>query len=99
MTDGSRPTDPTASGPDWDAIARFVAGESPAEEMGRVQRWLEDHPNEKELFTRISSPGELYAVADVNVEAALAKVHQRMERAARAPALTVSRGQWNRGRA
>ncbi len=96
---GSRPTDPTASGPDWDAIARFLAGESPAEEHGRVQQWLDDHPGEKELFSRISSPSELYAQVDVNVEAALTKVHQRMDREATTRPVTVSRGGWNRGRA
>lgn len=92
MTDGSRPTDPSASSPDWDAIARFLAGESPAEERGRVQQWLDDHPGEKELFSRISSPGELYAAPDVNVEAALAKVHQRMAGEPSAPRLTITRG-------
>jgi transmembrane sensor len=98
MTDGPRPTDPTASGPDWDAIARFLAGESPAEERGRVQQWLDEHPGEKELFSRISSPGELYVQTDVNVDAALAKVHQRMDREASAPRLTISRGAWNQRR-
>jgi transmembrane sensor len=97
--DGSRPTDPTASGPDWDAIARFLAGESPAEEMGRVQRWLDDHPGEKELFARIGSPADLSVAVDVDVEAALASVHQRMGRESSIPRLTVSRGGWNRGRA
>jgi transmembrane sensor len=95
MTDGSRPTDPSASSPDWDAIARFLAGESPAQERGRVQQWLDDHPGEKELFSRIGSPGELYGAADVNVEAALAKVHERMGREAAAPQLTITRGGWN----
>lgn len=92
MTDGSRPTDPSASSPDWDAIARFLAGESPAEERGRVQQWLDEHPGEKELFARISSPSELYAAPDVNVEAALAKVHQRMNGESSPPRLTVTRG-------
>lgn len=97
--DGSRPTDPTASGPDWDAIARFLAGESPAEEMGRVQRWFDDHPGEKELFARIGSPADLSVAADVDVEAALASVHQRMGHESSVPRLAVSRGGWKRGRA
>jgi transmembrane sensor len=63
-----------------------------------VQQWLDDHPGEKELFSRIGSPTELYAAADVNVEAALAKVHQRMDHEASAPRLTVSRGGWRQRR-
>jgi transmembrane sensor len=98
MTDhSSRPTDPTASTPDWDAIARFLAGESPAEEASRVQAWLAEHPEERELVARLSSTTELSGAADVDVEAALSRVHARMATAPSVPSLTVSRGQaWRR---
>ena len=96
--DGSRPTDPTASTPDWDAIARFLAGESPAGEASRVQHWLDEHPEERELVSRLSSTTELSSAADVDVEAALARVHQRMDVEAIAPRLSVARGGgWRRG--
>jgi transmembrane sensor len=95
--DGSRPTDTSASTPDWDAIARFLAGESSAEEASRVQRWLDAHPEEKELVARLSSTTELSAAADVDVEAALARVHRRMDAAPSAPRLLMPRsGGWRR---
>jgi transmembrane sensor len=96
--DSSRPTDPTASTPDWDAIARFLAGESPAEEASRIQAWLAEHPEERELVARLSSTTELSGAADVDVEAALSRVHARMATAPTVASLTVSRGGlWRRG--
>jgi transmembrane sensor len=95
--DGSRPTGPTASTPDWDAIARFLAGESPTEEASRVQRWLDAHPEEKALVSELNSTAELSAAADVDVEAALVKVHRRMAASSPAPRLSLSRGSgWRR---
>ena len=81
--DGSRPTDPAASTPDWDALARFLSGESPADEALRVQRWLETHPEQRVLVAHLSSTSELSSAADVDVDAALTGVHQRMGAAAR----------------
>jgi transmembrane sensor len=96
--DGSRPTGPAASTPDWDAIARFLAGESPADESLRVQRWLETHPEERALVAHLSSTSELSSALDIDVEGALAKVHQRMGAVPKPPRLTVSRaGTWRRG--
>jgi transmembrane sensor len=95
--DGSRPTDSSASTPDWDAIARFLAGESSAEEASRVQRWLDAHPEERELVARLSSTTELSAAADVDVEAALARVHRRMDTPPAVPRLLMPRGRgWRR---
>jgi len=96
--DGSRPTDPAASTPDWDALARFLSGESPADEALRAQRWLETHPEERALVAQLSSTSELSSALDIDVEAALAKVHQRMGAVPNPPRLTVSRaGRWRRG--
>lgn len=95
--DGSRPTDPAASTPDWDAIARFLTGESPTDESLRVQRWLETHPEERALVARLSSSSDFSSAVDIDVEAALAKVHQRMGAPTKLPRLTVSRGRvWRR---
>src|SRR5262252_8078794 len=96
--DGSRPTGPAASTPDWDAIARFLTGESPTDESLRVQRWLETHPEERALVAHLGSTSELSGALDVDVEAALAKVHQRMVGVPERPRLTVSgAGKWRRG--
>src|SRR5581483_5890943 len=76
---GSRSTDASASIPDWDALARFVAGESPADEVARVEAWLAAHPRDRELLARLESATRLSEPADVNVGAALANVHRRME--------------------
>ena len=68
----------SANAPDWDAIARFLAGECAPEETERVQQWLDTHPEDKELVARLDSVATLDAPADIDVDAALAKVHARM---------------------
>ena len=68
----------SANVPDWDAIARFLAGESSAEEARSVQLWLEANPVEQDLVTRLDSALTTEAPADIDVEAALARVHARM---------------------
>lgn len=79
--------------PDWDAIARFLAGESSAEEARSVQLWLEANPAEQDLVTRLDAALATDAPADIDVEAALARVHARMHDgtdAAQTPRLTVT---------
>jgi transmembrane sensor len=87
-----------ASPPDWDAIARFLAGESPAAEAETVRVWLAAHPIDRQLVERL---GETITVplADVDVEAALRSVHSRMKTEPGASHLTVVRtngGRWRR---
>lgn len=96
----SPPTeDGSASAPDWEAIARFVAGESSTEEATRVERWLDANPAEKALLSRLDSGVIVHALSDVDVEAALTRVHSRMNEGARRPSLTLERtGAWPRGR-
>ena len=72
-----------ASSPDWDAIARFLAGESPADEATAVRVWLEANPADRDLVERLNAAAAA-PPADVDVEAALARVHAKM-------ALTVTR--------
>lgn len=85
----------TANAPDWDAIARYLANESSAEEATRVRQWLDANPTDKALFEQLSS-GEalsvLAAPADVDVEAALGRVHAQMEQQPGLPRLTLERG-------
>jgi transmembrane sensor len=98
--DASPPTeDGSASAPDWEAIARFVAGESSAEEATRVERWLDANPAEKALLSRLDSGVIVHALNDADVEAALTRVHSRMNEGARRPSLTLERtGAGPRGR-
>ena len=98
--DASPPTeDDSASAPEWEAIARFVAGESSTEEATRVERWLDANPAEKALLSRLDSGVIVHALNDVDVEAALTRVHSRMNEGARRPSLTLERtGAWPRGR-
>ena len=77
---------------DWDAIARYLTGESSAEESERVRRWLEAHPSDKALVEQLSSVETFAEPANVDVEAALGRVHARMEQRAGPPRLTLERG-------
>src|SRR5579885_347917 len=90
-----------AGAPDWDAIARFLAGESTPAEAAAVRAWLDAHPRERDLLERLdaavaSQPN--VADADIDVDAALARVHERMTASAARPTLTVERGGGRRNR-
>ncbi len=68
--------------PDWDALARLAAGESPADEAEAIGVWLDTHPVDREVVDALqSSTADL--LPDVDVEAALIRVHQRMQDPAR----------------
>lgn len=80
-----------ASEADWDAIARFVAGESDPAEATSVRAWLADHPDDAALVVLMqarATRAEQRADVSVDTEAALQAVRARME----APILTVERG-------
>ena len=92
ISDASHPNQSSpANVPDWDAIARFLAGESSADEAKSVQRWLEANPLEQDLVARLDAAVTTDAAADVDVESALARVHARMTDATPRPRLTVDR--------
>ena len=67
----------SGAAPDWEAIARYLAGESQPEEASVIEQWLEAHPHDRELVERLDAEATIEA-ADVDVEAALARVHARM---------------------
>ena len=68
-----------APSPDWDAIARYFAGESSAADAARVGEWLLANPDERALLERLnSSLDHGAATGEVDVEAALSAVHARM---------------------
>ena len=81
--------------PDWDAIARYLAGESTAEEAVVVREWLDRNPADRGLVERLNGAAVIDTRADVDVEAALAAVHRRMAEGER-PKLTVERGAGSR---
>jgi transmembrane sensor len=93
MTDESprRPDPSSAAPPDWDVIARYVDGESSAEESARVAQWLERHPEDKQLVEGLNASAVVDGAADVDVEAALNRVRGRMNDAAARPVLTLER--------
>src|ERR1043165_6884858 len=78
-----------ATPPDWDTIARFLTGESDTGEAAVVRAWLEAHPEDRALVEKLDT-ATVDATADVDVEAALARVHQRM--GAPRPSLKLERG-------
>jgi len=74
---GGYPGSGAGAAPDWEAIARYLAGESQPEEASIIEQWLEAHPRDRDLVERLDAEATIEP-ADVDVEAALASVHARM---------------------
>ena len=72
-------------------LARYVAREGSADEMSHVAQWLEANPTERALLGRLSDVTAAWMPTDIDVEAALAKVHAQMGEVRKAPTLTVNR--------
>ena len=69
---------------DWDAIARYFAGESTPDEAAAVRRWLDAHPAEAAALGSLNNATALLANAtpqDLDVEAALKRVVERRDAA------------------
>jgi len=67
---------------DWDAISRFIAGESDSVEQHAVIAWLESHPADAALVAAIRSRSDAVdrrALVSVNTEAALGKVRAQLD--------------------
>jgi len=67
---------------DWDAIARYFAGESTSGEREVVQRWLDTHPSEAAALESLNeATGQLgrAAPAGLDVEGALRRVIERRD--------------------
>lgn len=67
--------------PDWEVLARFLAGESPPEEAGAVRAWLAGNPARHDVLRALDSTLDRVAAppAELDVEAALRRVHARMD--------------------
>jgi transmembrane sensor len=78
MTEELDPQNPAL----WDILARYVDGESPAEEAEAVRRWLAEEPARAELLAAVDSASRRVAFrapADLDVEAALRDVKARLD--------------------
>src|SRR6476661_1865746 len=92
----SRPLDPKKA-PDWEALARYVDGESPADEAARIAQWMETHPVDKTLLEELDVHAKLEPTADVDVEAALRRVQGRFNQAPTSSAAERTRLRLERG--
>ena len=69
---------------DWEAIARYFAGECTPDEAAAVQRWLDTHPDEASALSSLNDATGLLASAtpaNLDVEAALKRVSERRDAA------------------
>jgi transmembrane sensor len=67
---------------DWDAIARYFAGESTPDEAAAARRWLDAHPAEASALGSLNDATALLANATppgLDVEAALKRVVERRD--------------------
>lgn len=67
---------------DWEALARFLAGESPPREADAVRAWLAADPGRQAVLgalDRALDHAVVPPVANLDVDAALARVHRRMD--------------------
>lgn len=96
MSTDSPEHDPTTEPFDWEAIARYLAGESTPAEARAVRLWLDARPDRAAVVEALDrSIARLAAVdASVDVDAALARVHARMAEPSSdiAPGVKVERG-------
>jgi transmembrane sensor len=74
------PTPPPSGAPDWDAIGRFLAGESAEAEAAQVAAWLAAHPEDAAVIERVNGTANRVASqlgTPIDTEAALARVLAR----------------------
>ena len=67
---------------DWDAVARYLTDESPAEEAARLRHWLEARPARAEMVAALDRSVSRLALeppADLDVEGALRRVRARLD--------------------
>ncbi len=74
------------NGIEWDAVGRYLAGESSADEAAAVGRALEADPSAAALVSMLQmSGGRVGAGVPVDVETALSRVHARLDERASLP--------------
>ena len=84
MTDNTPHIRPTDGTPDWEVLARYLAGESPAGEAEAVRQWLATRPESAELLAALDGALDRVVVeapADLDVEGALRRTRARFDEA------------------
>lgn len=82
MTDQRPHLEVTESPIDWEALARYLTGESAPDEVEMVRRWLAARPASAELIAALDRAMSRVAFtppADLDVEDALRRVHARLD--------------------
>lgn len=106
MTDHPTPPDDATQPDQWEAIARFLAGEGSAADSAETRQWLIDHPNDAGVVAALEkllpapTPARATASPDgaiafgrpIDVESALSRVHAQMETARTPAPLSVVAG-------
>jgi transmembrane sensor len=100
--DPAQPGPPRSNGADWEALARYYAGECTDAEAAAIRAWLAAHPSEAARFEAIEAAIQRVSAdlhADIDVEAALKRVAARRDEAAQSkprlvPAATPDRASW-----
>lgn len=83
MSDPGLPPDNTAASrqsADWEALARFISGESSAEESAAIEASLARHPEDRALLEALASAMSSMSDSvptDLDIESALARVNAR----------------------
>ena len=96
MMDVTTPPNPAPAAPDWEALARYLAGESSAEEARRVAAWLAAHPESVDVLATlelaIARPAtgapwltSTNAGASIDVDAAWQRLRRRQDEPADDP--------------
>ncbi len=63
--------------PDWNLLARYLAGEATPDEVAAVHRWLEEHPQDARALAALDAATKQATAVPVDVERALRRVHTR----------------------
>jgi len=82
MTHDAAPPNSSDAPIDWEALARYVAGESPAVEADRIGRWLAEHPGDADVVAALDNAMHILALRDapeIDVEGALRRVSIRRD--------------------
>ena len=82
MTHDAARSDKIETPIDWEVLARYLAGESPAPERERVERYLSSRPGDAEVLSALDDAMRVLASKEahaVDVEAALQRVTARRE--------------------
>ena len=86
--------DPSGSPADWEALARYLAGESSAEESERIGQWLKEHKADAMLVAALDRAVSGLALGeqrDVDVDRALSRVVERRNAASEDSARPIRR--------